>query len=170
MKKEKCTYCREYGNLPCEKCDKQDKTKIYLDLSKLSGEEIKTVIEITNISDEYLKYAPYLIFLNDKWITSNGGYIHKAKLTEINLSEFRQLFSGEEVLQVEKPKASSFILGQIDKKIEQINEIDIAHTEGVLVGLNICKQLWAQGTISHENIREEIYHYQEELENLKSNK
>lgn len=40
---------------------------------------------------------------------------------------------------------------------------------GVLIGLNICKQLWAQRTISHETIRENELHYQEELENLKSN-
>lgn len=46
---------------------------------------------------------------------------------------------------------------------------DIAHTKGVLVGLKICKELWAQGAISHETIQEEIYHYQEELENLNSN-
>lgn len=31
--------------------------------------------------------------------------------------------------------------------------------EGVLTGLKICKEMWAQGTISHEEIREnEIYY------------
>ena len=54
-----------------------------------------------------------------------------------------------------------------ETQIENIK--DIAHTEGVLIGLKICKEMWAQGTISHENIQEEIYHYQEELDNLNSN-
>ena len=49
MKNEKCIYCREYGNLPCEKCDKFDKNKVYIDLSKLSGEEILELIFSTNI-------------------------------------------------------------------------------------------------------------------------
>jgi len=154
----------------------KDKTQIYLDLSKLSGEEIKEVISLLpeeKIEHDYdiNEVCYFLIYEEDevKWSVLHNFWI-KGK-SEISLSEFRQLFSykGEEVLQVEKSKASSFILGQIDKKIEQINEIDIAHTEGVLIGLNICKQLWAQGTISHENIQEEIYHYQEELESLKSN-
>lgn len=42
-----------------------------------------------------------------------------------------------------------------------------SHIEGVLIGLNICKEMWAQGTISHENIRENEIMYQEELRNLK---
>jgi len=38
--------------------------------------------------------------------------------------------------------------------------------EGVLLGLKICKEMWAQGTISHENIYENEIMYKEELENL----
>lgn len=38
--------------------------------------------------------------------------------------------------------------------------------EGVLLGLKICKEMWAQGTISHENIYENEILYKEELENL----
>jgi hypothetical protein len=38
--------------------------------------------------------------------------------------------------------------------------------EGVLLGLKICKEMWAQGTISHENIYENEVLYNEELNNL----
>lgn len=38
--------------------------------------------------------------------------------------------------------------------------------QGVLLGLKICKEMWAQGTISHENIRENEIVYTEELEKL----
>lgn len=38
--------------------------------------------------------------------------------------------------------------------------------EGVLLGLKICKEMWAQGTISHENIYENEILYKEELKNL----
>lgn len=58
-------------------------------------------------------------------------------------------------------------LQALPKEIENASEK--SRIEGVLVGLKICKELWAQGTISHETIQEEIYYYQEELENLNSN-
>lgn len=48
------------------------------------------------------------------------------------------------------------------------NPLEVAHTEGVLQGLRICKELWAQGTISHETIRENEIYYSEELELLKN--
>lgn len=38
--------------------------------------------------------------------------------------------------------------------------------EGILLGLKICKEMWGQGTISHENIYENEIMYKEELENL----
>lgn len=38
--------------------------------------------------------------------------------------------------------------------------------EGILFGLKICKEMWAQGTISHENIYENETMYKEELKNL----
>ena len=74
-----------------------------------------------------------------------------------------------EILEDRKSKVSTFILNKIDKQLEIINDIEAARIEGVLTGLKICKEMWAQGTISHENIRENEIHYQEELENLKSN-
>jgi hypothetical protein len=43
--------------------------------------------------------------------------------------------------------------------------IDISHNEGVLIGLKICKEMWAQGQISHENIYENEVYYNELLEN-----
>ena len=55
---------------------------------------------------------------------------------------------------------SQYLLGKIKVHVEK-NRI-----EGVLLGLKICKEMWAQGTISHENIREEEVHYNEELSNL----
>jgi len=41
---------------------------------------------------------------------------------------------------------------------------EIKYLEGVLGGLKICKEMWAQGTISHENIYENEVYYKELLE------
>lgn len=38
--------------------------------------------------------------------------------------------------------------------------------EGILIGLKICKEMWAQGTISYESIFENEKYYKDELENL----
>lgn len=38
--------------------------------------------------------------------------------------------------------------------------------EGVLIGLKICKEMWAQGTISHNNIYEHEVYYKELLDEL----
>jgi hypothetical protein len=54
-----------------------------------------------------------------------------------------------------------------ENDIEYANE-EIARIEGILLGLKICKEMWAQGTISHENIYENEVYYKEELENIKS--
>lgn len=48
------------------------------------------------------------------------------------------------------------------------NPLEIAHTKGILQGLRICKELWAQGEISHETIRENELYYSQELELLKN--
>lgn len=145
------------------KLDRTDMNKTeltYPEFIKLF-EKPKTVSESLK---EYFRNTPREQVVKDWESVSEFDNVNSPKVSE--------LFEGgesKEVLQVKKSKALSFILGQIDKKIEQINEIDIAHTEGVLIGLKICKELWAQGTISHETIQEEIYHYQEELDNLNSN-
>lgn len=39
--------------------------------------------------------------------------------------------------------------------------------EGVLLGLKICKEMWAQGQLSHENIYENEIYYKELLSNEK---
>lgn len=40
-----------------------------------------------------------------------------------------------------------------------LKAIELSENKGVLLGLKICKEMWAQGTISHEQIREnEIYY------------
>lgn len=55
-------------------------------------------------------------------------------------------------------------LEQLSKQIEF--EMERSRLEGVLTGLKICKEMWAQGTISHENIYENEVFYKEELNNL----
>jgi len=54
-----------------------------------------------------------------------------------------------------------------DKDIKLKKKIDESYLKGVLIGLKICKEMWAQGTISHENIYENEIYYQELLKNLK---
>lgn len=45
-------------------------------------------------------------------------------------------------------------------------EIEKNRIEGILLGLKICKEMWAQGTISHEQIHENEIYYEEELKSL----
>jgi len=45
------------------------------------------------------------------------------------------------------------------------NIIELSKYEGVLLGLKICKEMFAQGQISHENIYENEVYYRELLEN-----
>ena len=140
-----------------------NKEKYFIDLSKLSKEQIKALpkkfekaghkILSETLSDlisgkitdgfKFLFYSPSGWNQNDYPL--NGR-------TEITYPEFIKLFEG----------------GEEEKENEVENIKDIAHTEGVLIGLKICKEMWAQGNISYENIQEEIYYYQEELDNLKS--
>lgn len=54
----------------------------------------------------------------------------------------------------------------LNNSIEQA--CNIARMEGVLIGLKICKEMWAQGQMSHENIYENEVYYKEELEKLKN--
>lgn len=153
----------------------------YLDLSKCSKKEIKYIFSLLPepiLSDDYDirgRYK-YLLITDDFDNYCDKWYVDCAfdNKTEINFSEWIELMNedSEGNAQVEKSKVSDFILEKIDKAIEnsRIEQIkDIAHTEGVLIGLKICKELWAQGNISHENIQEEIYHYQQELNNFNIN-
>lgn len=43
--------------------------------------------------------------------------------------------------------------------------IELSKYEGVLLGLKICKEMWAQGQISHESIYENEIYYGELLSN-----
>ena len=45
------------------------------------------------------------------------------------------------------------------------NIIELAEYEGVLLGLKICKEMWAQGQMSHDHIRENEIYYGELLRN-----
>ena len=104
------------------------KENIYLDLSKLSGEEIKEVMAILpeeqtegdyDINEEYY----FLVYEEDekKWSVLHYFWI-KGK-TEISLSEFRQLFSGEEVLLVEnKITRFEFITKENGREIVRYGE------------------------------------------------
>lgn len=42
-------------------------------------------------------------------------------------------------------------------------ELEKKRIEGILLGLKICKEMFAQGTISHQNIYENEMYYTEEL-------
>ncbi|MCJ8153227.1 hypothetical protein MKJ01_05560 [Chryseobacterium sp. SSA4.19] len=55
---------------------------------------------------------------------------------------------------------SKNLLGKIKTHAEKIR------IEGVLLGLKICKEMYAQGIISHESIKENEIYYTEELNNL----
>ena len=43
-------------------------------------------------------------------------------------------------------------------------EIEHSEINGILTGLKICKEMWAQGTISHETISENEKYYSEQIE------
>lgn len=45
-------------------------------------------------------------------------------------------------------------------------EMEINKYEGVLLGLKICKEMFTQGTITHEDIRENEIYYQELINQL----
>lgn len=53
---------------------------------------------------------------------------------------------------------------EIQQELDKENEK--SRIEGILLGLNICKEMWAQGTISHENIYEHVVYYEKELQKL----
>ena len=40
------------------------------------------------------------------------------------------------------------------------------YLEGVLIGLKICKEMFAQGTLNHDNIYEHEVYYKELLNNV----
>lgn len=45
-------------------------------------------------------------------------------------------------------------------------DVEVSHAEGVLLGLKICKEMFAQGQLTHENIYENEIIYKEHLQNL----
>lgn len=103
---------------------------------------------------EYLKLA------TDK--TEAGDLIKENNLTEAvvrlmdNYAEFRV-----------KNCSIPDVVGQSEQLPTDI-EIEKSRIEGVLLGLKICKEMWAQGTISHEEIVENEIYYKEELLKAKS--
>ena len=165
-----------------------DKSKIYLNLSKCTEEEIKETYKKIKDSDQNIHTQTerdlingivthcywFLFFDGNAW---NQNETPLSGRTELTYPEFIKLFEGgetsaenSEVERIRRSAIENLVLMEIDKKMEHLKEIEVARIEGVLTGLKICKEMWAQGTISHENIQEEIYHYQEEWDYLNSNK
>lgn len=64
--------------------------------------------------------------------------------------------------QKEMNKLPKSMLIQIASKLGK--EKEASKYEGVLLGLKICKEMFAQGQISHENIYENEIYYKELLE------
>ena len=152
------------------------KENIYLDLSKLSVEEIKEIPNILKKGNQELyflaektiesgkldNYYKHLVFAKatiNIWVFSH----YKPKRIEIDLSEFRQLFSkGEEVLQVE-----NYI------SIEELTKLCNDYNRNTLKITNLERDLeykrsWSKESIAIKEIHKEVSHAQAIKENTKS--
>ena len=79
--------------------------KIYLDLSKLSEEQIKEVERLTDRKIDECYLSDKLFFYDGKWEVSGGYAISKLNLTELTYSQFLDMMGeSEEVLQVENKR------------------------------------------------------------------
>lgn len=58
------------------------------------------------------------------------------------------------------------ITGYLLTEEQMKDKEEVARINGVLLGLKICKEMWAQGSMSHENIYENEVIYKEELSSL----
>ena len=138
----------------------KNKEEIYLNLANCSEEELKevekilkkeTVFYYTNLSE--IENRPILHYGNSRniygWLkgTINFLLMYNNK-TEVNFQEFKE------------------IMGVKVETSSENTQVEKARLEGVLLGLKICKEMFAQGEISHENIYENEVLYREELENL----
>ena len=157
------------------------KENIYIDLSKLSEEEIKSLPNIIIESGEFI-YEMTENMLNTGGLIDEDGdssYILLAKSnknewiaylesgckdkTEITLSEFRQLFSkGEEVLQVE-----NYI------SIEELTKLCNEYNRSNLKISNLKRDLeyknnWDEQSFAIQQIKQEISILQKIKENAKS--
>lgn len=81
-----------------------DKTKVFIDLNKCTEEQRKHIIKITGISEDYIKYSPFVIFDNDRFKTCNSWWAKRMELTELYYPEFIKLFEGGEETEVQKLK------------------------------------------------------------------
>ena len=50
---EKCTYCREYGNLPCEECDKKLEAKKAMSKTNREDEMIEMLRKIEDKLNDF---------------------------------------------------------------------------------------------------------------------
>ncbi len=106
---EKCTYCREYGNLPCDECNKKleekkamYKTKCFIDLSKCSEEQIEniynTVKETEFIKPNFYTDKDFMMLkfctIEERWGCSGKNWDGLKHKTELTYPEFIKLFEG----------------------------------------------------------------------------
>jgi|SRR5690606_33067187 len=71
----------------------KDLTKVFIDLSKLSEEQIKKIENIIKYEIEEIEHYPLLIYLCDVW---NQRTYNPTRRTEISYPEFIKLFEGGE--------------------------------------------------------------------------
>jgi len=106
----------------------------------------------------------------NKSVTINTSGVDMDKLLLTNSKGDTYTSKSEElmgfILSTEESDPSSE-LTKLRVENERLKEgIEKSRIQGVLTGLKICKEMWAQGTISHENIYENEVLYKEELESL----
>ena len=139
------------------------KEQIYLDLSKLSGDEIKEAYSVLNNSyddvskslDDMFKignhikdiplmsYNPY----SESWML----YKKVVGKAEINLSEFRQLFSArEEVLQVE----NKINIDELSKLCDEYNRSNL--NISILKRDLEYKNNWSEESVAIQEIKQQI--------------
>lgn len=107
------------------------KEEIYLDLSKLTREEIIEVYELIIKNNQFIKpffkheYWNKLNYckIDERWQCSGKNWDGLHSLTEVTLSEFRELFQNlSNSTGLEKISAKDFILNNIPKLIQPIKD------------------------------------------------
>ena len=69
---EKCTYCREYGNLPCEKCNKKLEAKKAMSkrLEEIKDEYVIELYPNYDYISDYQKFKDYFASRHVDWYDS----------------------------------------------------------------------------------------------------
>ena len=125
---EKCTYCREYGNLPCEECDKK------LEAKKAMSKRLE------EIKDEYAQSKGFNDW-TDLWY-SNSSY----KFSNDHINSCMEIYA-REVAKASLEKASeeatinhqngevneNIKYFQIDSRIIRINKQSIINPDNIVL-------------------------------------